>query len=158
MCLAQKCRGKNFFSEVESQGVSVLWPKPHIQSREYPLVLCKASLLGRLPARVLWAELADPAESRETNPAPLRALLADIYGGFSTLDHDLHLKLLSPSLSGLAAADWEMQVEIVSSSLAERVWHKASHPELHLCCPFLGQTAAPGLTMRISNLPAEKNV
>lgn len=87
---------------------------------------------------MLWAELAAAAESRETSPAThevLRALLANIHGGFSTLDHELHLKLLSPS-----------------SSLAERVWHEAPHPELHLCCPFFGQTALSGLTTRISLL------
>lgn len=119
-------------------------------------MLCEASLLvqGRCGQSLL---ILQGARKRALPPfSSLRALLADIHGGFSTLDHELHLKLLSPSLSGLAAADWEVQM--LSSSLSERGWHKAPHPELPLCCPFLGPAAVPGLTTRISNLPAEKNI
>lgn len=129
-----KVQGKEFFSKVKSLGFPALWPKPHIQPREYPLVPCKGSLLLQECCGQSLLVLQRAGKQALPPLSSSRALLADIHGGFSALDHELQLKLLFPSLSGLAAADWKMQMETVSSSLAERVWHEAPHSELHLCC------------------------
>lgn len=69
-------------------------------------------LLVQAGCRMLWAELPVPAESLKTGPATLELLgthwirkHADIHSGFSTLNCDLHLKVLSPALS----EGWQQQ-------------------------------------------------